>query len=558
MFVVSSKFLEASAAVCRFFFSKQRQLAPSIGKFGIFFGLFIVIAALCREPVFSQVLFSGDTTAGNITAGNITTGAPLRVGAYQVDITPTEFPVYVNGYFNPRYFTEVLDPLYAKAVAIECGSEKFVFALLDSCLFSSSIAEEIKAQVQEKTGFPPDRVCISTTHTHFAPSLTEGGETAIGTPTDEELRAKGVAPYAPKAIAGTVEAIAGAIERLRPAKFGWFTAREPRHVFCRRFLMKPGTTWEEPADLVEVTRNLAQMNPPRQSGDIISPLGVPDQTIYCLAFVRPDETPIALLANYSTHYADGPGIQNRITADFFGVFARKVTELLGADEDFVAMLTNGTSGDCNCIDFLNEQPPYDYNIVGEHLAEKVFHAYGTARFRDTASLRVRTDTLTLALRRPTAEQVAKARAMLAEEGDTLPLTTRRYAELTIAEESLPEERTIPLQTVVLDDLGICSVPGELYSFTGARLRASTPFTTNVMISLANGYSGYIPPADAFELGGYTTWRGTSSLEREAEPKIRTKLLSMLRDIEAADKAVTDGDSDNDSDNSGDNSSDTGK
>ena len=461
----------------------------------------------------------------------------LRVGACQVDISPTEFPVYVNGYFNPRYHTEVLDPLFAKAIAIECGSEKFVFALLDSCLFSSDIPAEIKARVEERTGFPADRICISATHTHFAPSLSGGHEVAIGTPTEEELKARGVKPYAPRAIAGTVEAIVGALERLQPAKFAWFTAREPRHVFCRRFLMKPGTAWDEPADLVEVTRNLAQMNPQRQSENIVSPLGVPDQTIYCLAFARPDGTPIALLANYSSHYADGPGIQNRVTADFFGVFARRITEMLGADENFVAMLTNGTSGDCNCVDFLNDQPPYDYNLVGEHLAEKVFAAYKGARYSESASLRVRTDTLTLALRRPTAEQVAKARALLAEGGDSLKNTTRRYAELTIAGESLPEQRTIPLQTVALNDIGLCAIPGEIYSFTGARLRASTPFDANVVISLANGYSGYIPPAEQFELGGYTTWRGTSALEHEAEPKIRTKLLSMLRDIYAADNAA---------------------
>ncbi|MBO7678535.1 MAG: hypothetical protein J6S75_02590, partial [Thermoguttaceae bacterium] len=51
-------------------------------------------------------------------AGRPSAGEPLRAGACQVDITPTRFPVCVNGYFTPRYVSEVHDPLYAKALAI--------------------------------------------------------------------------------------------------------------------------------------------------------------------------------------------------------------------------------------------------------------------------------------------------------------------------------------------------------------------------------------------------------------------------------------------------------
>ena len=483
-------------------------------------------AALC---VVFAVLFAGHFT------GRLSAGEPLRAGACQVDITPTLFPVCVNGYFTPRYVSEVHDPLYAKALAIECGSERFIFVLIDSCHIPSAFTDQVKAQVEQKTGFPADRICVSATHTHFAPAICRGHETSEGIPSDEELRDRGIGPYEPTALAGAVEAAVGALERLEPARFGWCTAREPRHVFCRRFLMKPGTAPEQPSDLVEISHNAAQMNPPRQSEDIVSPLGVPDQTIYCLAFTRPDGTPLALLANYSSHYAGGSDLEGRLSADYYGVFARKIAELLGADENFVAMMTCGTAGDCNCIDFLNDQPPYDYNIVGEHLAEKVFAAYGGIHFADTASLRVRTDTLELALRRPTAEQVETARALL-DSPDDLPVTTRCYAKLTVAEESFPRRWAVTLQAVALNDIGLCTAPGEIYSFTGARLRASTPFEANVMIALANGYNGYIPPADQFELGGYTTWRGTSMLEREAEPKIRAKLLAMLHDIAAADRA----------------------
>ena len=58
-----------------------------------------------------------------------------------------------------------------------------------------------------------------------------------------------------------------------------------------------------------------------------------------------------MLANYSLHYVGdvGPG---HISADYFGVFADRIQQLLGADRQdppFVGILCNGTSGDINNI-----------------------------------------------------------------------------------------------------------------------------------------------------------------------------------------------------------------
>jgi hypothetical protein len=53
----------------------------------------------------------------------------------------------------------------------------------------------------------------------------------------------------------------------------------------------------------------------------------------------------------------------------------------------------------------------------------------------------------------------------------------------------------------------------------------------MVIGLANGYHGYLPPPDQFPLGGYTTWRArTSYLETEAEPKITATLTRLLQSL----------------------------
>jgi hypothetical protein len=56
--------------------------------------------------------------------------------------------------------------------------------------------------------------------------------------------------------------------------------------------------------------------------------------------------------------------------------------------------------------------------------------------------------------------------------------------------------------------------------------------------LANGYNGYLPPAEHHAAGGYETWRARSSyLEVEAAEKIARRLEEMLAVLKArADQA----------------------
>jgi hypothetical protein len=49
-----------------------------------------------------------------------------------------------------------------------------------------------------------------------------------------------------------------------------------------------------------------------------------------------------------------------------------------------------------------------------------------------------------------------------------------------------------------------------------------------MVSLANGYNGYLPTPEHHKLGGYETWRARSSyLEVDASTKITNILFDLL-------------------------------
>jgi hypothetical protein len=90
---------------------------------------------------------------------------------------------------------------------------------------------------------------------------------------------------------------------------------------------------------------------------------------------------------------------------------------------------------------------------------------------------------------------------------------------------------LKLQAIRIGDLGIGTIPNEVYSSTGLAIKKESPLETTFTIELANGAEGYIPPPEQHKLGGYTAWRArTSSLEVNAEPKIRKTVLELLREV----------------------------
>src|SRR5436309_11559025 len=96
--------------------------------------------------------------------------AKLRAGASAIDITPTAFPVIVNGMFEERIATKALDPIFAKCIVLDDGTTKIALVVVDSCMLPRDLLDEAKNIAAKSTGIPTDRMMISATHTHSAPS----------------------------------------------------------------------------------------------------------------------------------------------------------------------------------------------------------------------------------------------------------------------------------------------------------------------------------------------------------------------------------------------------
>ena len=107
-----------------------------------------------------------------------------------------------------------------------------------------------------------------------------------------------------------------------------------------------------------------------------------------------------------------------------------------------------------------------------------------------------------------------------------------YARETVLMNDFPSEVTLILQALRIGDVGIAAIPCEVFVEIGLDLKKNSPRKPSFTISLANGYNGYLPTVEHFQLGGYETWRARSSyLETNAAPKIYDAVLGLLKKLE---------------------------
>jgi hypothetical protein len=133
----------------------------------------------------------------------------FQAGAAVIDITPQTLPVIINGSFTERTADKITSRLSVRAVCLSDGTTKLALAVVDSCMMPRDLIDAAKKQAAETTGIPIDKMMVSATHTHSAPSVFS----CLGSRADPAYTA-----WLPGKIA---EAIIAAHANLEPAEIGW-------------------------------------------------------------------------------------------------------------------------------------------------------------------------------------------------------------------------------------------------------------------------------------------------------------------------------------------------
>ncbi len=493
--------------------------------------------------------FSGAAfpSLGLLLAGSLFTSLPhcpsvraaegqkiFQAGAFAVDITPTNYPVIVNAMFTERSATNAVDPLHARCLVLDDGTTRLAIVVVDICMMPRELIDRAKGIASKQTGIPTDRMLVSATHTHSAPSAMG----CLGSRQDIRYAA-----FLPGKIA---EGIVQAAKNLAPARIGWAVVDDWEHTHNRRWIRRPDKIISDPFGRPTVRAN---MHPGYESPDVVGPSGPVDPGLSVLGVQSPGGRPIALLANYSQHYCGSP----LLSADYCGKFAEHVAALVttrqtsfmqpgaqtknspaltsAATNAFVGIMSQGTSGDLMWMDYGAPRKEIGYDAYAQEVAQRAFAVSRKIQYRDWVPLKMAERTLALNYRVPDEARLAWARQIADGLQGRLPKT---HPEIYALEAIFLHERPateLKLQALRIGELGIAAIPNEVYALTGLKIKAQSPLMPTFNIELANGAEGYIPPPEQHQLGGYTTWPArTAGLEVQAEPRIVETVLSLLEEV----------------------------
>ena len=440
----------------------------------------------------------------------------FRAGAAAVEITPKKLPVVISGGFLEGRADRVQDPLFARALVLSDGPTTIAIVIVDTLMMSRELIDEAKTRAEKLTGIPAGRICVAAVHTHSAPSVMGALGTGVGQQYGDLL---------PGWIAQSIQA---AFKNLAPAKIGWAVIDDPKHTNCRRWIRRPDRIGQDPFGGMTIR---AMMHPGYQNPDYIGPAGPKDPGLSVLAVQTPEGRPVALLANYSMHYFGAAPV----SADYFGRFSRKMTELVAPEKTeppLVAMMSQGTAGDLHWMDYSQPATSISIDTYTEEVAKVALAAYRKIEYRPRVSLAAAETKLTLDRRVPDEKRLAWAEKVRAAMKDPNRPTSipEVYAleQFCLAKEP---KRELKLQAFRIGDLGITAIPAEVFGLTGLKIKAQSPLVPTFNLELANGADGYIPPPEQHKLGGYTTWPArTAGLEVQAEPKILEAVLGLLEQV----------------------------
>ena len=428
----------------------------------------------------------------------------MKIGFYKSCITPS-IGTSMAGYAARRDVSKgVHDDLYARAIGIDDGNDKWVIVSLDLARIDRPLRNRIADYVSRKTDIDKKNIIICATHTHSGPDI--GG---YFSEYDEYLF-----EFTVRKVAGTILA---SLENMFEVEIK----------YNRGFI-----------EGISINRR--------------APLTAPiDPEVYAILFKGGNKS--IVLSNFTCHPTILSSKNLFFSADYPGELNKYVEYLLNSHSIFF----NGTAGDINPLTPSTKIISGKYNRglgtflevewMGKILAcevvknillsreEKIDITYTSNRIsvktllpNNLISAKILLDdaknALNEALERNDFGMEMKARLDL--------WRARRIIRLY----KIYGYDTMDIEIKVLGfnkNLSLVFLPGEVLVELGLKIKKKSPFKNTIIIGYSNEYPGYIPSLKAYERNGYETMYPACVLKKGEGEKIAEKTIEILCDL--ADK-----------------------
>ena len=425
----------------------------------------------------------------------------LRVGASAAPLVADDTMV-IGGGIGPHKASGQEGELRATSVVIEDPQgTKVALVACDVLMLNRDILDQAARRIEREAGIPFDHILINATHTHSAPTtVTIHGykrEEAFTRQVGEKI----------------VQATMAAAKRLGPVTMHFRLGEESSVGRNSRLLLSDGTIfWTGSHD------------------DAVRPTGPFDPELPVWAFHRPDGSLEAVMFNHSTHTigTHKPGVRS---PSFYGLAAQDLEKHKGG----TFLFFEGASGSTHNLDLL--PPEMTFRIT-----DAVTRALEVAKPRPVNRVIGSRRELSFKVRR--FDEADDDKAVVAyctkrikdAKGCQFVIDTFRAMRKELAPQQGQVRKTW-VQAILIGDIAIVGVPGELFTVLGQEIKRRSPYRFTYVFELADDYIGYIPDQQAFKLGGYQTWTGQHSFLEpgtgEAIVAESIKLLDRLHATQAA-------------------------
>lgn len=432
----------------------------------------------------------------------------MKFGFYEMDITPPMGSI-IPGNFGARYCDEILDKLYVRTVVVQNDEKLLAIAVIDACGITIDITESIRQRAVSLMPIKPEDIMVMATHTHGGGPTLNWGEEIV---TDSNY-------------------LRTLTERCADAMYmAWKNAKEGDMLlgkeeitdisFIRVYEMKDGSL---------------KTNPGRPNRDnILKPTTTIDPELIVMAVKHGDSFSGAIV-NFATHPATV--FSNQITGDYISILANEMKRIYGPE--FVTVFINGACGNINHVNLFDEPKSSleIYKEVGKAIAQKSQDAISKAEVITDNTLLSASTNAQVRLRKPTAEQLTKAKELFDSYGDSLIESTPRgtdpnYVDMFFALQTfiiMADKRTVRDAFMQVFRIGSCFVAGtptQLFVQYGKKIKKEIGNTCMVS-AFANDYLGYVPTPDCMREGVYEARLApTSGLSAETGDIIADTAISL--------------------------------
>jgi hypothetical protein len=427
--------------------------------------------------------------------------AKLYAGSTMVDITP-KLGHNLAGWIDIRPADRQDTSILAHVLALVQDKESALLITCDLVGLDEELRKNIENSIQAAFGIPAKNIFILPSHNHFGPSVN-------GSYAHDSQRTSQETEYREALIQKTIQAVGVALDRIKPVNL--FIGYDQETVYARnsRFWRRDGTiNW-----LGKMHKEFEKDSGPFDA--ILGALKIEDE----------ENNAIATLYNFACHAnaAEENGFST-ISWDWPGYASQFVTKALGGESLFLV-------GACGDVHPVREGIAKEMGLA---IGEGILKAIGRSDPLSCNRLEVIQQDISLQPRDFSSFDPGQILSICSQMEDKKVELKIRSIFMEILNDlkgkALPDYQR-QLRVLMLGDLAMVFIPGELFAGLGLELKRRSPFrNTFVVESLAESI-GYIPDQIAYENGGYQSGVGTRVASGVGEMLVR-RSLELLEELDA--------------------------